>query len=114
MEEVVVNLLMNAVDACGPGGTVQVRARQADGDILISVEDSGPGVPPAEAEAVFEPFFTTKAAGKGTGLGLPVARRIVEACGGELLLERGSLSGACFVVRVPISEHAREVEVAVG
>jgi signal transduction histidine kinase len=114
MAEVLVNLMMNAVDACGPGGTVRVRARHMNGDVRIHVEDSGAGVPLAEAEAVFEPFFTTKAAGQGTGLGLPVARRIVEANGGELSLEKGSLSGACFAVRIPVPEHVGDMEVGIG
>jgi signal transduction histidine kinase len=114
MEDVLVNLMMNAVDACGAGGTVRVRARLEKQTIRISVEDSGPGIPLGEAEAVFEPFFTTKAAAQGTGLGLPVARRIVEAHGGKLSLEEGSLAGACFVVRIPLTEHSREMEAAVG
>jgi signal transduction histidine kinase len=114
MEEVLVNLVLNAVDACEEGGRVSIRAQVDAAELEISVEDSGPGVPLEDAERVFEPFFTTKGAERGTGLGLPVARRIVEAHGGELLLDSPAGGGATFVVRVPLPPRPRQAEEEVG
>ncbi len=103
MEEVLVNLLLNAVDACDGGGRVVVRAAMSDDKSLeISVSDSGPGVPSHLSEQIFQPFFTTKDASLGTGLGLSVARRVAEAQGGEVVLEPSSGAGAKFTVRIPI------------
>jgi signal transduction histidine kinase len=108
MEEVLVNLLMNAVDACEGGGSVLVRTRLVDHDLVeIEVSDSGPGVAPEVAERIFEPFFTTKETERGTGLGLSVARRVVEAHGGHLsLVQNGTSSGATFSVRIPAYHEA--------
>ncbi len=103
MEEVLVNLLLNAVDACDGGGRVVVRAAMSgDESLEISVSDSGPGVPSHLSEQIFQPFFTTKDANQGTGLGLSVARRVAEAHGGEVALEPSSGAGAKFAVRIPI------------
>jgi signal transduction histidine kinase len=88
LNQVWLNLLDNAVDAAG--GTGQVRIRTAhDGDgVLVEIADTGPGVPEDIQRRIFEPFFTTKEPGKGTGLGLDIARRIaVERHGGDLTLE---------------------------
>jgi signal transduction histidine kinase/HAMP domain-containing protein len=102
MEEVLVNLLLNAVDACEPGGRIEVRTYLADdGMVEISVQDDGPGIPEHLIERIFEPFFTTKVMGEGTGLGLSVARRIVEAHQGEIVLARSPEGGASFRVRIP-------------
>jgi two-component system, OmpR family, sensor histidine kinase ResE len=103
MEEVFVNLLMNAVDACEGGGGVVVRIRVAQDEMVeIQVSDSGPGVDPNVAERIFEPFFTTKEADRGTGLGLSVARRVVEAHSGFIsLVHCGTSGGAVFSVRLP-------------
>jgi two-component system NtrC family sensor kinase len=114
MEEVLVNLVLNAVDACEEGGRVSIRAQVDAAELEISVEASGPGVPLEDAERVFEPFFTTKGAERGTGLGLPVARRIVEAHGGELVLDSPAGGGATFVVRVPLPPRPRQAEEEVG
>ena len=92
-----------SVSRNAPAGVVTIRtARESNGEILIAVEDNGPGVPGDLAEQVFEPFFTTKAAGKGTGLGLSIARRIVEDHNGHLVLaaREGGESGARFELRL--------------
>jgi len=79
---VLVNLITNAADAVessGNGSTKTVTLQshaEANGSVLIAVEDDGLGIPPAIADQIFEPFFTTKAAGRGTGLGLSIARRL--------------------------------------
>jgi signal transduction histidine kinase len=95
-----VNLVKNAVQASPSGERVQVTGRAQEGRYAIQVRDSGPGVPEAERERIFEPFFTTRE--KGTGLGLPLARKIIRAHGGEL--ELTSTPGATtFTVTLPFS-----------
>lgn len=93
LEQVLINLITNAVHAVENGGTVIVRAR---------VADSGPGVPEADRDRIFEPFFTTKPDGKGTGLGLPIVRNIVEQHRGQISVVRSDLGGAAFRVVIPI------------
>ncbi len=87
--QVLVNLFQNAVDASPSMGSVTVRTRFDSGQVLLYVEDQGPGVPVELRERVFEPFFTTKDPEKGTGLGLFLARELVERCRGELSIVEG-------------------------
>jgi len=110
LEEVITNLLMNAVEMLGPGGRVRVVVtRDGPGHVLFELEDDGPGVPAALSSSLFQPFVTSKA--EGTGLGLPICRRIVEAHGGSIdvrvgPLPDGALGGACFRVRLPLQRPA--------
>ena len=99
MERVFQNLLSNAIEAMPNGGTVHVRANRRDGEIVISVEDTGPGVPASIADQLFEPFVT---AGKknGVGLGLALSRKTVVSHGGDLWSEDAE-EGARFVLRLP-------------
>ncbi|HYF48596.1 MAG TPA: ATP-binding protein [Planctomycetota bacterium] len=85
------------------GAAISIQTRIQHGQVVLAVEDNGPGVPADITEQIFEPFFTTKAAGKGTGLGLSIARRIVEDHGGtlELVPRPDDLPGARFEIRVP-------------
>jgi signal transduction histidine kinase len=102
MNQVWTNLLDNAIDALGESGTITIRTR-ADGDCAeVDIADDGPGVPDQIRERVFDPFFTTKEVGRGTGLGLDTARRIlVERHRGSLTLE--SRPGhTVFRARLPI------------
>jgi len=108
LQQVVVNLLTNAVQAVGANATglprrVTLRTRQDAERVVLEVEDTGPGVP-AELEAhVFAPFFTTKDPGHGTGLGLSLSYNIVERHGGTLAVGRGTEGGALFTLRLPPS-----------
>ena len=103
LEQVLINLITNAVHAVENGGRVVVRAR-TDGDtrVLIEVADSGPGVPEGDREKIFEAFYTTKLDGKGTGLGLPIVRNIVEQHRGHINVTRSDLGGAAFRVTLPV------------
>ena len=97
----VCNLVENAWNAGGPGVKVTVQARLAGATRLeLWVIDNGPGVPPALARSIFEPFFSARCG--GTGLGLPVAVAVAEACGGTLELVPSTLPGARFVMRLPL------------
>jgi len=98
MRQVLVNLVRNAMDAMGDGGTLTVSTRPTGDGILIAIGDTGPGVDPKVD--VFDLFMTTKHG--GTGLGLPIARRIVEAHGGSLTFESAPGKGATFYIALPV------------
>jgi signal transduction histidine kinase len=100
MERVFQNLLSNAIEAMPTGGSVSIRAVRRDGEIVVSVEDTGPGIPASIAAQLFEPFVT---AGKknGVGLGLALSRETVVSHGGDLWSDHKE-DGARFVLRLPV------------
>jgi two-component system NtrC family sensor kinase len=105
LEQVLINLITNAVHAVENGGKVIVHATAMPeaNSVQLEVCDTGPGVPENDRERIFEAFYTTKPDGKGTGLGLPIVRNIVEQHGGEISVGRSSaLGGAAFRVVLPI------------
>jgi two-component system sensor histidine kinase HydH len=104
VRQVLVGLLVNAIEAVGERGEIRLDARAREGAVEIEVVDSGPGVPAELQTRIFEPFFTTRP--RGTGLGLPIARQIVEAHGGKLDVRAGYGGGACFTVRLPATTTA--------
>ena len=101
LTQVLVNLLLNAADALDHRGRVAVSVAAGAREVVLCVDDSGPGIPPELRARVFEPFFTTKPAGSGTGLGLAVCERIVTAAGGDIRAEESPLGGARFRVTLP-------------
>jgi len=102
LRQIVVNLLSNALDAVDRNGRVEVEAHPvADGDILITVSDTGHGIPPDDLRRIFEPFYTTKGRGKGTGLGLAICRQLTAALGGTISVESEAGKGSTFFVRLP-------------
>jgi len=110
LKEVLVNLFSNALDAMHGPGTISVDESEGFMEpvgrvAVISVSDSGPGVPDEERERVFEPFHTTKE--EGTGLGLPIARRIVAEHGGSLSLTQAKGGGAKFTITLPFDSEAQ-------
>jgi signal transduction histidine kinase len=102
MERVFLNLITNALEAMPNGGRIRIEARLAADDVLIEVEDSGPGIPPEIYTRLFDPFVT---AGKksGLGLGLALSRWTVRDHGGDMWLEPAS--GARFVIRLPLKRN---------
>ena len=99
IEQLILNLLLNAAQASSSGGTIRINT-EADGDwVRLVVEDSGQGMAPDVRQRAFEPFFTTKA--KGTGLGLPICKNIVEAHGGRISLHPAQGGGTRVVVEFP-------------
>jgi len=99
MNQVLVNLVKNAVQASPDGAEVDARCVLEGGALVFTVRDRGDGFPPGEAEAAFEPFRTSRV--QGTGLGLPIARRIVEAHGGAIEAMNAPDGGAVVRVRIP-------------
>ena len=102
LQQVIINVLMNAFEAAGPDGKVQLRARRVAHPecpgVEIEIRDTGPGIPAALRPRIFEPFFSTKPPGEGTGLGLPICRDILKGFGGDITVESQPGEGAAFVV----------------
>jgi signal transduction histidine kinase len=99
----VINLVVNAEQALAGqrDGAIRVELEERGGSVVLRVSDNGPGVDHAIARDVFEPFFTTRSREEASGLGLPVARQIVEEHGGTLTLKDHRAPGACFEMRLP-------------
>ncbi len=100
-EQVIVNLLTNAIDAIGQQGRITLSTRAVGGEVHVAVADTGVGIPPENLERIFMPFFTTKEVGKGTGLGLSVSYGIVKNMGGTILVESTLGEGSRFTVVLP-------------
>lgn len=105
---VLCNLVVNAGDALGESGSVTVRTRPGDGrgSVSLSVRDNGRGMSADTIARVWEPYFTTKATGRGTGLGLPTVRAIVERRGGQISVESEPGQGTEFTIQLPRVEQA--------
>jgi signal transduction histidine kinase len=101
--QVLLDLLANAAEAAAPGGEITLTAQGAEAGVAIVVADSGPGVPPDLRARIFEPFFTTRP--DGTGLGLAVARQIVEAHGGRITVTEREGGGAAFTIWLPAAQR---------
>jgi len=108
LEHAVVNLLLNACDACASGGAVVVSARAGDGDrgLVVAVVDDGPGISQVDAGRVLEPFFSTKPSGQGTGIGLALVQEIVASHRGSLALESVAPHGTRATIKLPSSEES--------
>jgi signal transduction histidine kinase len=104
MEQVLLNLMMNAGDAMEKGGTVTVTTDVDGGSARIRVADTGTGIPPEVVGRIFEPFFTTKPVGKGTGLGLSVSYGIVKEHKGEITVQSKRGEGTTFTILIPLAD----------
>ena len=105
MNQVFMNLLVNAAHAIEQQGVITVRSWEEDGYVCVSVSDTGHGIPEANLNRIFEPFFTTKEAGKGTGLGLSITYDIVKKHNGEITVRSDPGKGTVFTVRIPVVEE---------
>jgi len=104
INQVLLNLLLNAIQAMDKSGSIFVTLRRDKDAVLITVADQGKGIPPENLPNIFRPFFTTK--GHGTGLGLSLARRIVEAHGGTITVRSEVGKGTQFTLHLPIAREA--------
>jgi PAS domain S-box-containing protein len=109
LQQVFMNLMLNGIDAMketSGGGELTIKSEADDGQLLISVSDTGVGLPPEQADQIFRAFFTTK--DNGTGMGLPISRSIIESHGGRLWATRASGRGATFQFTLPatVAAHA--------
>ena len=107
LEQVVLNLVINARDAMPSGGRIRValpeRTAASAGSLELTVSDTGEGMPPEVQARIFEPFFTTKASGKGTGLGLATVHGIVHQAGGTITVDSAIGVGTTFRVHFPLT-----------
>jgi len=106
LQQVLLNLILNARDAMETGGALTVRSSDGGGEVRLVVADTGSGIAPENLPRIFDPFFTTKAARKGTGLGLSVSYGIVREHGGEIEVESRAGHGTRFVLRFPEARPA--------
>ncbi|MBE0595775.1 MAG: HAMP domain-containing histidine kinase, partial [Desulfuromonadales bacterium] len=104
LQQVFINLLLNARDACPPGAAIRLSAGRRQDGVWLTVADEGEGMAPQLLANIFDPFFTTKEPGKGRGLGLAVCQRIVEEVGGRIEVRSEPGKGSAFTVRLRSAE----------
>ncbi len=101
LRQVLINLLTNAIHATGSKGNITISLETADGMVVLSVKDTGIGIPRENMKRIFEPFFSTKSPGQGTGLGLFVTHNIIKKLGGAIDLESTVGQGTVFKISLP-------------
>jgi len=106
LNQVFLNILVNAGQAIEEDGLVVVTTSVGDGMLKIEISDNGSGIPEDIRERIFEPFFTTKEVGKGTGLGMSISYEIIQKHGGEIRLESTVGQGSCFTILLPLKSSA--------
>ena len=107
VQQALLNIVMNAAQAMPEGGPLVIRTGVRAPDYAwISVTDRGEGIPPEDLEKIFDPFFTTKSKGNGTGLGLSLTKKLIEANGGKVEVESVKGRGSTFRVLLPLTKHA--------
>ncbi len=111
LQQVFLNLVLNALQAIEGEGSVVVRSWVEAGRVLTSVSDDGPGIPLEDRERIFDPFFTTKPVGEGTGLGLAISYQIIERHDAELVVDSTPGAGTTFTVRFAPAPDAEEASV---
>ncbi len=102
LQQVFMNLCLNAIKAMPEGGTLFIELKKSDGEAVISVEDTGIGIPEANIDKIFDPFHTTSPVGNGTGLGLSICYSIVKQHRGSITVESQSRKGSVFTVKLPL------------
>lgn len=104
MQRVFINLVLNALQAIPYGGQLTIRAFNTEDAVIISIQDTGVGIPEEDMSEIFQPSFTTRA--KGQGFGLPVCKQLVEAHGGSITVESKVGSGTTFTIKIPLPKRS--------
>ena len=104
VQQTVVNILMNAAQAMPGGGKILIKTGRGDQYVFISIADTGVGIKEEDLEKIFEPFFTTKEKEQGTGLGLSLCKRLIEANAGKIEVESTVGEGTTFTIMIPINQ----------
>jgi len=112
IHQVLLNLMLNAIQAVDGSGTVSITIEERAGFAAVEVSDTGPGIPPETLKSIFRPFFTTK--GHGTGLGLSLAKRIIEDHGGQIDVASMPGHGCAFTVILPLTGSTSVISTALG
>jgi two-component system NtrC family sensor kinase len=105
LQQVFINLFLNARDAMPSGGELAVQTGMNESMVVVDISDTGLGIPEENVRRIFDPFFTTKSIGKGTGLGLAVTYGIIQEHGGGIFVDSASGHGTRFRVKLPIRLH---------
>ncbi|MEJ2366791.1 MAG: ATP-binding protein [Acidobacteriota bacterium] len=100
MHRVFKNLFENAIEAMEMSGTISISLRRGDGHAVITMRDTGPGIPREARSRLFMPYYSTKR--KGTGLGLPIVARVLEEHGGTIEVDESYEGGAGFIITLPL------------
>ncbi|WAS98923.1 ATP-binding protein [Nannocystis punicea] len=111
LEQVLLNLLSNAVDAMPRGGRIRIRLDREDGRVVVEIADEGCGIPPEILDRIFDPFFSTKDIGKGTGLGLAISYGIIKDHGGDILVRSQPGQGTTFTIHLPDAPEGQPTSV---
>ena len=109
LQQVFLNLLLNAIDTMQDGGTLFVKTSYDAGEnaVQIEISDTGKGIDEKVIAKIFQPFFTTKP--KGTGLGLAITKRLIEQHGGDISAENNPGGGATFKIRLPVKKEVEKL-----
>ena len=111
VQQVLLNLINNSVDAMGPsGGVINLTTRYSDGQIFLTVADDGVGIAEANLARIFDPFYTTKPVGQGTGLGLSICYGIIKKLGGNITVQSTKGKGTIFTIQLPVTSDNRSQE----
>jgi len=103
IQQVIMNIIINAHQATGKGGTISIATERYDEEnVQLRISDTGKGIALGDRDSIFEPFFTTKSTG-GTGLGLSICKEIIDSHGGEIDFESTAGEGTTFFIRLPIN-----------
>ncbi len=105
IKQIVMNMVLNALQAMPDGGQLNISCREQDGDLTLTIEDTGVGMTAEVQERIFDPFFTTKDVGEGTGLGLAVTLAMVQRLGGRIVVHSRPGEGATLVVTLPLDRQ---------
>ena len=105
LQQVLLNIVNNALDAMEKsGGEINIRSKRKDDVVVITLEDTGPGIAQANLQRIFDPFFTTKPVGKGTGLGLSICYGIINKMGGHIDVQSEVEKGTAFTISLPVNQ----------
>jgi signal transduction histidine kinase len=102
LQQVFINIILNALDAMPQGGTLGIRLDRKDGTAVVRIADTGTGIRPEYLSRIFDPFFTTKGVGKGTGLGLSISYAIIKEHDGRIEVQSEVGRGSTFIITLPI------------
>jgi PAS domain S-box-containing protein len=108
LQQVFVNLLVNAAHAIPEMGKIRIQTSATASDVIVKISDTGSGIPKEHLTKIFDPFFTTKPVGKGTGLGLWIVSTIIQNHHGEIFVESEAGKGSCFTIRIPLQQEQKE------
>jgi PAS domain S-box-containing protein len=112
LQQVFMNLILNARDAMPDGGRLTIQTRMVDSSLVIDFRDSGQGIAPENIARIYDPFFTTKEVGQGTGLGLAISYGIIQEHGGRIFVESRVGEGTHFTIKLPSVSYSRQMQAA--